>query len=88
MRRLTVRWCIGKATAIGMISNELGLPLRQIASNSYERDLTVCRAQEQHILLARCLDELGVKRNVAGERRRRSTSHRYSLSSPTDGETS
>jgi len=52
------------ATAIGMISNELGLPLRQIASNSYERDLTVCRAQEQYILLARCLDELGVKARV------------------------
>src|SRR5262245_27571249 len=29
-----------------MISNELGLPLRQIASNSYERDLTVCSAQD------------------------------------------
>jgi hypothetical protein len=37
----TVRWCIGKATAIGMISNELGLPLRQIASNSYKRESVV-----------------------------------------------
>lgn len=31
-------------------------------------DLAACSTQEQQILLVHCLDDLGVKHNVAGER--------------------
>jgi hypothetical protein len=34
---------------------------------AYGRDLAVCSTQEQHLLLARCFDDFGVKSNVACE---------------------
>jgi uncharacterized protein YbaA (DUF1428 family) len=45
--------------------------------------VAACRTQEQRILLARWLDDVGVKRNVRVSDGPRSTSHSYSLSRPT-----